>query len=439
LSASGHWNTWRKILGDFAVIIARSFVQGGSELAQPDLSRLRIARGNAGPHSATARSWRRFVVPAAVAIGIAVAAFLIYQRTLGAAPEVEQTTVTLAYPYQAYTVLNANGYVVAQRKASVASKATGRLEWLGVVEGSRVKKGQAIARLESQDVAAARDQAAANVSVARANLAQAKAEQEEAQRQLKRTEELLAQNFVSPSVYDTAVARADKARAAVGSAQAAVVAAEANRRAAEVGVGQTVIRAPFDGVVLTKNANVGDTITPFSSALDTKGAVVTIADMSTLEVEADVSESNLQKVKVDQPCEIELDAIPDVRFQGTVSRMVPTVDRSKATVTTKISFRDLDPRILPDMSAKVAFLSEAVPPEQRAPRLAVNPAAIVERGGRSVVFLVRDNRVSALPVQTGRRIGDVVELTQGPQPGDKVVLRPPEKLKSGMAVRLAKQ
>jgi len=379
------------------------------------------------------------LVPASVVVGVAAVGFVIYQRTMGAGPEVEQTTVTLAYPYQALTVLNATGYVVAQRKASIASKATGRLEWLGVAEGSRVTKGQVIARLESQDVAATRDQAAANVNVARANLEQAKAEQEDAQRQLKRTEELLAQNFVSPSAFDTAVARADKARAAVGSAQAAVVAAEANRRVAGVGVEQTVIRAPFDGVVLTKNANVGDTITPFSSALDTKGAVVTMADMSTLEVEADVSESNLQKVKVGQPCEIELDAIPDVRFEGSVSRMVPTVDRSKATVTTKIRFRDLDPRILPDMSAKVAFLSEPVPSDQRAPRPAVSPAAIVERDGRRVVFVVRDRRVSAVPVQTGNKIGDVIELTQGPPPGDKVVLRPPDGLKDGMPVRLPNQ
>jgi HlyD family secretion protein len=409
-------------------------------LADHDLSKLRIARASASsPQGRARRSWRRLLVPAAIIVGVGAVAFAIYQRTLGAAPEVEQTTVTLAYPYQAYTVLNATGYVVAQRKASVASKATGRLEWLGVAEGSRVTKGQVIARLESQDVAATRDQAAANVNVARANLEQAKAEQEDAQRQLKRTEELLAQNFVSPSAFDTAVARADKARAAVGSAQAAVAAAEANRRVAGVGVEQTVIRAPFDGVVLTKNANVGDTITPFSSALDTKGAVVTMADMSTLEVEADVAESNLQKVRVGQPCEIELDAIPDVRFEGSVNRMVPTVDRSKATVTAKISFLALDPRILPDMSAKVAFLSESVPSDQRAPRPAVNPAAIVERGGRKVVFVVRDRRVTAVPVQTGNKIGDVIELTQGPPPGDKVVLRPPNVLKDGALVRLPNQ
>jgi HlyD family secretion protein len=374
-----------------------------------------------------------------IGIGLAAVVFLGYRQFAASAIEVEQTTVTLAYPYQAVTALNATGYVVAQRKASIASKATGRLEWLGVQEGSRVKKGDVIARLENQDVNAARDQSAANVRVAQANVEQAKAELAEAQRQLERTEELLAQKFVSPSAYDTAVARADKARAAVGSSQASLGAAEAGRRSAEVSVEQTVIRAPFDGVVLTKNANVGDTITPFSSALDTKGAVVTMADMGTLEVEADVSESNLQKVKVGQPCEIELDAIPDARFQGQVSRLVPTVDRSKATVMTKISFRELDPRILPDMSAKVAFLTEELPAGQRMPRPAVNAAAVVERGGRTVAYVVRDAKAYEVPVQAGRRLGDMVELTGGLRAGDKVVLHPPPKLKDGAAVAIAKK
>src|SRR4029078_3148129 len=142
----------------------------------------------------------------------------------------------------------------------------------------------------------------------------------------------------------------------------------------------TQVRAPFAGVVLTKNANVGDIVTPFSSAADSKGAVVTMADMSTLEVEADVSESSLEKVKAGQPCEIVLDALPDGRFRGTISRMVPTVDRAKATVMTKVRFNELDPRVLPEMSAKVSFLSRAIGAEDQRPLAAVNPDAIVERG-----------------------------------------------------------
>jgi RND family efflux transporter MFP subunit len=378
-------------------------------------------------------------VPALIVVALAVAALVVYRLTLGAAPEVEVTAVALAYPYQAQTQLNATGYVVPQRKASVASKATGRLEWLGVAEGSRVKKDEVIARLESQDMKAARAQAAANVTVARANVQQALAEEQDARRQLDRTKELLAQNFVSEAAYDTALARSDKAHAAVNSARAAEAAAAANLQAADVSVEQTVIRAPFDGVVLTKSANVGDTITPFSQALDTKGAVVTMADMTTLEVEADVSEANLQKVKVGQSCIVELDAVPDARFQGRVNRVVPTVDRAKATVMTKISFREPDPRILPDMSARVAFLTRELSADELTPKLAVRSVAVVRNGSSELVYVVREGKVARVTVQTGRTMGDLVELLRGPQAGEKVVVNPPQNLADGMSVRLAKK
>jgi RND family efflux transporter MFP subunit len=409
-------------------------------LAPVDLSKLRIERDGSGAvRGSRGRALRKALVAAVLVVLGAGAASFGYRQVAGAAVEVEQTSVTLAYPYQALTVLNATGYVVAQRKASIASKATGRLEWLGVREGSQVKKGEVIARLESLDVAATRDQAEANVRVARANVEQAEAELREAKRAFERSQDLLEKKYVSQAAHDTALGRYDRAQAGVNSALAAVRAAEASQRAAEVAVDQTVVRAPFDGVVLTKNANVGDTITPFSSAVDTKGAVVTIADMSTLEVEADVSESNLAKVKLDQPCEIELDALPGERFPGFVTRMVPTVDRAKATVMTKIRFRDLDPRILPDMSAKVAFLSQALPEAQRVPRPAVSASAVVSRGGRDVVYVVQDGKAIEAPVQTGERIGDLVELEQGPKPGEKVVLRPNDKLRNGAAVKAARK
>ena len=416
--------------------LRRPVVTHRSLAEQTDLSKLRIARGDAplrSPHRA-----RRWLIWLVVVLIVAAAASALYVRSAGGALEVEQTTVNLAYPYQSQTVLNASGYVVAQRKAAVASKASGRLEWLGVQEGSVVKAGQIIARLENQDVAAARDQAGANVKVARANVEQARAEVDDARRAAQRSAELLAQKFVAQSAHDTAVARQDRAQAALRAAQAAVGVAEANLRSAQVGFDQTVIRAPFDGVVLTKNANVGDTITPFSSALDTKGAVVTMADMSTLEVEADVSESSLAAVKVGQPCEIELDALPDMRFSGTVSRTVPTVDRSKATVSTRIRFDQLDPRILPEMSAKVAFLSAAIPADQRAARPAVNSAAVVKRDARDVVFVIRDGKAMATPVRTGRKLGDQIELIEGPAPGSKVVMRPSEKLTDGKPVKSAR-
>ena len=204
-------------------------------------------------------------------------------------------TAAQTYPSQAYTVFNATGYVVAQRKAAVASKATGRLEWLGVREGSAVNAGEVLARLENRDVTAQMEQAAANIKVAEANLEQGEAELKDAERALKRSAELLEKKFVPPrrTIPPSRATRERRPRWRVFGA--AIAAARANHRAAQVAVEQTLIRAPFDGVVLTKNANVGDVITPFSSALGSQAAVVTMADMSTLEVEADVAERTSAK------------------------------------------------------------------------------------------------------------------------------------------------
>jgi RND family efflux transporter MFP subunit len=402
----------------------------------PDLSRLKIDRTKTAPVSSRAGSrLKRLLVPASLVVAALVAASVVYYRAAAGPSEVETVAVTMAYPSQNFTVLNATGYVVAQRKAAVASKATGRLMWLGVQEGSRVKKDDVIARLEDLDVKATREQAAANVQVARANLTQGQAEQKDAESALKRSQGLLEQGFVSQASHDIAVARYNKSTAQIASLQASIAAAVANLRGAQVAVEQTLIRAPFDGVVLTKAANVGDIVTPFSSALDSKGAVVTMADMTTLEVEADVSESSLSKVRIGQPVEIQLDALPDKHFRGEVSRTVPTVDRSKATVMTKIRFLDPDTRVLPEMSAKAAFLSKEVADAERTARPAVNPAAITNRGGREVVFVVKEGKLAEVPIETGAKIGDLVEIRRGPQPGEKVVLRPLEKLRDGSAVK----
>jgi HlyD family secretion protein len=205
-----------------------------------------------------------------------------------------------------------------------------------------------------------------------------------------------------------------------------------------VAVDQTVIRAPFDGVVLEKHANVGDNITPFSSASDSKGAVVTIADMKTLEVEADVAESNIAQIAVDQPCEITLDAIPDTRFAGRVSRIVPTVDRSKATVLVKVRFVEHDARVLPDMSAKIAFLSKPVPPDQQKAVIAVQPSAVVTRGGKSVVYRIENERAREVAVTTGDRIGDLLSV-QGVKAGDMLILAPNAHIEDGAHVSQAKK
>lgn len=401
-------------------------------MANEDLSKLKIDRSDTA--NLTSRKRRSRLMIKLVVIAALVLLVIAYFRSVTAV-EVESATVTTAYPSQSFTLLNATGYVVAQRKAAVASKATGRVEWLGVTEGSKVKKGEIIARLESKDVTAAMEQAAANVKVAEANLQQGKAELIDAQASLKRTVDLLAKSFISQAVYDRAAARNRKSQAAVIGYQAAIDVAQASHRAAQISVEHTMIRAPFDGVVLTKSANIGDVVTPFSSALDAKGAVVTMADMDTLEVEADVSESNLQKVKIGQPCEIQLDALPAVRLRGVVQRIVPTVDRAKATILVKVRFIDHNPNVLPEMSAKIAFLEKEMSADQRTARTVVQPDSITQRNGKKVVFLIKDEKVVETLIETGKKIGDMVEVLKGPKPGDKIVLRPGDDLDNGDIVK----
>jgi RND family efflux transporter MFP subunit len=191
--------------------------------------------------------------------------------------------------------------------------------------------------------------------------------------------------------------------------------------------------------VLTKNADIGDIVTPIGAASTAKAAVVTLADMSSLKVEADVSESNIEKLKVGQPCQIQLDAIPDERFGGTVHMIVPTADRTKATVMVKVNFNHLDSRILPEMSAKVAFLSRAVSEDEKKPRTAVNIKAVVDRNSKKYLFLVRKGRAVETPVTTGAVFGDMVELTSGAASGDKAVLSPPGRLKDGSRIKINEQ
>lgn len=400
-----------------------------------DLSRLKIDRtAQGGSAVRRRRSWVRYGVAA-----VLVAALLAWVGSrFTAPPAVETVTVASVYPSQNYTMLNAAGYVVPERKAALSSKASGRLEWLGVFEGSRVRANEVIARVESNDVRASLAQASAQVRLAEANVQQSLAELADAEGNFRRSSELLAKKFISNAQNDTDLMRLRKAQAAIASQKAAVASSQANRRAAEVAVEQTLIRAPFDAIVLTKNADVGDNITPFSSAAGAKGAVVTVADMNTLEVEADVAESNIGKLKAGQPCEVQLDALPELRLSAVVSRIVPTVDRAKATVLVKVRFVDKDARVLPDMSAKVAFLERAVAPEEKQPLAAVQPKAIVEREGRKIAFVVKDDRARSTEVTTGRKLGELVEV-RGLKVGDRVVLNPGEKVRDGGAVSVTKK
>lgn len=407
--------------------------------AEPSLSRLAIDRTSVAPRRRRPL-WKRWWFWAIVVIALAAIAMFVARRN---APQaVEVATVAAAYPSTSVSMLNATGRVVAARRASVSSKGTGRLEWLGVQEGQRVKEGDIIARLENRDVAAEREQAAAQVQVARANLAQGQADLEDAQASYKRSQDLARQNFIAGSALDTAEARYNKARAVIDTLKAQIAVAQANYRATDVAFDQTLIRAPFTGMVLTKSANVGDIVTPFSAAAGTTGAVVTMADMETLEVEADVSESSIAKITIGQPAEIQLDAFPDLRLLGEVSRVVPTVDRSKATLLVKVKFVERDPRVLPDMSAKIAFLSRALKPDERTPVAALRADAIVKRDGKDVVFVVssdnkRDDQVKLTPVTVGEKVGDLVRVDLAP--GTRVVMAPGERLADGAVVAAAKK
>jgi HlyD family secretion protein len=403
----------------------------------PDVDLSKLSLNKSAPQQALAkRRKKRIAKWIAIGVAIAVAVGFFASKRANAPQEVELGTVTTAFPTQGFTLLNATGRVVAAKKAAVSTKATGRLEFLGVQEGSKVRAGEVIARIEAFDVNATKDQARAGAQVARANLEQGNAELVDAEANFRRQQDLFEKKFVSAAVLDAAKARVDRARASIASLNAAIGVADAQTRAAGVSVEQTLIRAPFDGVILTKNANVGDIITPFSSASGSIGAVVTMADMSTLEVESDVAEASIGKIVVGAPAEITLDALPEVRLLGEVSRIVPTVDRAKATVLVKVSFVERDQRVLPDMSAKVAFLKQKPTEADRKPVVVVRKEALIERDGKANVFVVVDNKAKLALVGKGRDIGDLVEVT-GVKSGDKVVLKPNEKLADGASVAQA--
>jgi len=401
-------------------------------MEKEDLSKLKIDKTRVITGT---RKKRRLIYWVLLIIAILALGFLYAKGVFTPAVTVQVATVSQVYPSQAFTMLNASGYVVAQRKSALASKVTGRLIWLGVEEGSFVKKDQVVARLESQDVSAAKDQAAANVHVAGFNLEQAQAELRDATASLNRNKELLSRGVVARQTYDDVLARYEKAVAGVAGAEAGLKAATAALEGATALLEYTLIRAPFDAVVLTKDADIGDIVTPLGAAANAKAAVVTIADMSSLEVEADVSESNLSRVKPGQPCEIQLDALPDQRFRGEIHMIVPTADRSKATVMVKVRFVDKDKRILPEMSAKVAFLSRPVTGEEKRPRIALNQSAVINRKNHKEVFLVKGNTVAETPVSLGGPIGDMVEVLEGVKVGDAVVLNPPDRLKNGSKIK----
>jgi len=402
------------------------------DMSTDPLNKLTIDKTRQRSNASVRHTRSRKAIIAVIVIAIVVAATLFYR---GRSVVIETTSVSLFFPTQSFTILNSNGYVVAQRKAAVASKITGRLEWIGVEEGNKVTGGQIIARLESKDLEAVVRQAEAALQNFKATLDQVKTELADAKQNFRRQKDLLEQGIVSQAEYDSADARFKRATAATAGAEAGIRSASAALQGAKVNLDYSLIRAPFDAVVLTKSADVGDIITPLGAAANAKASVFTIADLGSLQVEADVSESNLSQVRKGQPCEVTLDALPGSRYRAVVHTIVPTADRSKASVMVKIRFLELDERIFPEMSAKVAFLEREALPEDKKARIVVNPAAIVNHDGREGVYLVKADRVVFTTITRGLKLGDLVEVG-GLKSGDKVALRPLDKLKDGARISL---
>jgi HlyD family secretion protein len=412
----------------FRVILKNSELTGLLETGfmeknNVDLASLRIDRSRQGVGSQRKRfRWFRKIALWASVVGGLVAGLFFLWGILNPPIEVQLVTASLTSPAQANAVLTASGYVVARRKAAVASKGTGTLVFLGVEEGDKVKKGQVIARLDDSDVAATLQRARENLRLAEADLNDAK-------KSLERQRVLLQRELIAQAEYDAAEARYKRVVASIDAAKFAV-------KEAEVAVDNTRIVAPFDGTVLKKNADVGEIVAPLAGAVSSRAAVVTIADMSSLEVEADVSEANITRVSPDQNCEITLDAYPQQRYPGVVTKIVPTADRAKATVLVKIKFKSYDERVLPEMGAKITFLAAGTSDSEMSgnPFLAVPAAAVANRNNRQVVFQVKDDRAVEIPVVLGQRLGNLVEIKQGLKEGDKVIGKLDETISAGLKV-----
>ncbi len=405
-------------------------MSGGSH----DLSRLRIDRDAPSPEMS--RALKFSLIIGGVAVVLVVGAIVFLKQAGGVTVQVASAEVTGGNG-AATAGITANGYVVARTKASVSSRFAGRLEFLDVTEGSRVTKGQIIARLEHDDYAAQVAQAEGQLAQARASLVEAETTRDQLQRDVTRAKDLLSRNLISSQQSEQTVSQLAAQEARVESGRAFYQSAEANLNMAKVTLENTNIRAPFDGTVLRKDAEVGEVVAPSVGGGLTRGAVVTMADLKTLEVEVDVNESYIAQIKQNQPSRIILDAYPDTSYRGAVRQIVPTADRQRATVMVKVAILDVDPKIMTEMAARVEFLEQAGAADTAAPaRIFVPSAAVKEEGGQSVVWIVRAGKavrqvVTAAPVSGGRR-----EIRSGLSGGEQVVTAQSAALEEGKAVTI---
>lgn len=393
------------------------------ETKNADLSSLKIER-NKITNPDKYKGLYKIILTVIILVIIGLGVFYGYNQLFTGTVEVKLISVTMQTPAQSSAVLTASGYIVAQRKAAVASKGTGRLEYLGVVEGDAVLKNEIIARIEDSDMKAQLQQAKANLKFSEADMKEAKNSYE---RQLA----LMKTGSTSQMEVDAAESRYQKVLASIDVAKAQVT-------ASEVALENTLIRAPFNGTVLTKNADVGEMVAPMASSASSRGAVVTMADMTSLQVEADVSESNIEKITLKQNCQITLDAYPSYNYAGYVDKIVPTADRSKATVMVKVGFKNYDSRVLPEMSAKVLFLNDSKKEVEISQEhyLVLPKSAIREKNGMKLVYLVRDDYAVETEIITGSDLGSDYEILSGISNGDRVIDNLTEEIIHGTKVKV---
>jgi RND family efflux transporter MFP subunit len=398
----------------------------------PDLSGLRIDE-RVRPAGA-GRKARRLIAGSAVVVIALVGAYLVLRSR---APVVTVAAARPAGDPAATALLNASGYITPRRRATIAAKITARVVDVYVDEGMVVKEGQLLARLDDADAVrrlqaarTQRDATAALIASLKINLANA-------ERELGRNAGLAADGFASAQALDQARTTAESLRAQVAAAQEQVKAAESQIAMAQQDVDNCTVRAPFGGVVVSKDAQRGEMVSPISAGGGfTRTGIATIVDMDSIEIEVDVNESYIARVVPGQRVEAVLDAYPDWRIPAGVRTVIPTADRQKATVKVRIAFDKLDPRILPDMGVKVSFLAGERAAGRAAAKAIVPREAIRTVDGKPIVFLDRDGVLERRAVGLGLEIGADVEVTAGLDPGDRVVVAGPADLRDGQRVKV---
>jgi RND family efflux transporter MFP subunit len=396
-----------------------------------DLAGLRIDQ------SARAGGTRRGVWVGLVVVALVLGAAGWYwsQRVEAAEVKIASVSAQSGGGASPGAVLNASGYVTARRRATVSSKVTGKVLEVFVEEGKPVKAGQVLARLDDAQVRASLAVAEAQLEAARRGAAEDEARLREAELTLGRREQLIQQQVIGKAELDSARAEVESRKARIAMAQQQVKVSESLVSQRQTDLADMAVRAPFDGVAISKDAQPGEMISPVSAGGGfTRSGIGTIVDMSSLEIEVDVSESYINRVHPNQPVEAVLDAYPDWRIPGHVITTVPSADRQKATVKVRIGFEQLDPRILPDMGIKVSFLTERAPAAADATpraRLLAPKAAVRSADGKDIVFVVKDGHVERRAVKAGSADGDQVEIVTGLTAGEQVVIEGPATMKDG--------